>query len=55
VGIHLGRGEFIQASAKAGMVTINSFDPASPRFDTWLFENFSGGGRSPLPAPVESR
>jgi hypothetical protein len=30
------------------MVTINSFDAASPRFDTWLFENFTGGGRSPL-------
>lgn len=55
VGIHLGGGEFIHASAQAGMVTLNSFDPASPRFDTWLFENFSGGGRSPLPAPVESR
>lgn len=55
VGIHLGRGEFIHASAQAGMVTINSFDPASPRFDAWLFENFSGGGRSPLQAAVESR
>jgi beta-lactamase class A len=55
VGIHLGRGEFIHASAQAGMVTLNSFDAASPRFDPWLFENFSGGGRSPLPAPVESR
>jgi Beta-lactamase enzyme family/NlpC/P60 family len=55
VGIYLGGSEFIHASAQAGMVTINSFDAASPRFNTWLFENFSGGGRSPLGAAVEAR
>jgi hypothetical protein len=36
-------------------VTINSFDPASPRYNTWLHENFSGGGRSLLaPSAVGS-
>jgi hypothetical protein len=50
VGIYVGGSEFVHASAQAGMVTINSFDPASPRFDTWLSENFTGGGRSPLAA-----
>jgi beta-lactamase class A len=55
VGIYLGEGEFIHASAQAGMVTINSFDPASPRFDTWLHDNFTGGGRSPLGQAVEAR
>lgn len=55
VGIYLGEGEFIHASAQAGMVTINSFDPASPRFDAWLHGNFTGGGRSPLSQAVEAR
>lgn len=50
VGLYLGDGEFIHASAQYGCVTLNSFEPTSPRFNTWLFENFSGGGRSPLRA-----
>lgn len=54
VGIYMGRNEFIHASAQYGMVTINSFDPASPRYNTWLHENFTGGGRSPLATAVEA-
>lgn len=50
VGLYLGEMAFIHASAQYGCVTINSFDPASERFNTWLFENFTGGGRSPLRA-----
>jgi beta-lactamase class A len=48
VGLYRGGDEFVHASAKAGRVTINSFEPTSLLYDAWLDENFVQGGRSPL-------
>ena len=48
VGIALGDGHYIHASAKAACVTINSFEPSHDLFDAELLAIFSGGGRSPL-------
>jgi cell wall-associated NlpC family hydrolase len=50
VGIALGGGRYVHASAKVGCVTINAFDAADPLFDPELLAIFSGGGRSPLAA-----
>ena len=50
VGISLGGGRYIHASAKVGCVTVNAFDPADPLFDPDLLSSFTGGGRSPLAA-----
>lgn len=54
VGLWLGAGAFIHAAAKPGCVVINSFDPASPIYDADLRASFTGGGRTPLRAPVAS-
>jgi beta-lactamase class A len=48
VGLWLGGGEFVHAAAKPGCVVVNSFDPASPRYDAELRASFTGGGRTPL-------
>jgi hypothetical protein len=47
VGIFLGGGRYIHASAKVGCTTINSFQAGDPLFDPELLKIFSGGGRSP--------
>lgn len=50
VGLYLGQGRYIHASAQSAVVTINSFDAADPLYDAKLHGMFGGGGRSPLVA-----
>lgn len=50
VGISLGGGRYIHASAKVGCVTLNAFNEDDPLFDPDLLSSFTGGGRSPLAA-----
>lgn len=54
VGIWLGQGRYIHASAQSAVVTLNSFDPADPLYDAKLHGMFSGGGRSPLASPAHA-
>jgi beta-lactamase class A len=48
VGLALGQGQYIHASAQSAMLTINSFNPHDALYDAKLHGMFSGGGRSPL-------
>ncbi|MDB5098340.1 MAG: peptidase [Cyanobacteria bacterium RYN_339] len=47
VGLFLGEGRYLHASAKVGCVTINSFVAGDPVFAPELLASFTGGGRSP--------
>lgn len=45
VGIYIGRGEFVHASAPAGSVTVNALSPGAPHYSSGLTKKFLGGGR----------
>jgi len=45
VAISLGGEEIIHANGAAGGVSLNSLDPASPRYRAWLRENLVAAGR----------
>ncbi len=45
VGIFLGRGEFVHASAPAGCVTVNALIPGAQHYASALVKRFLGGGR----------
>lgn len=45
VGISLGGEEFIHANGTDWGVSINSFDPSSPRYSRWLAQNYRGARR----------
>ncbi|MBM3266929.1 MAG: C40 family peptidase [Candidatus Sericytochromatia bacterium] len=45
VGLFLGRGEFIHASAPAGCVTVNALIPGAQHYASALAKRFLGGGR----------
>lgn len=45
VGISLGGDAFLHANGARWGISIQSFDPASPVFDTWLKENYRGARR----------
>jgi len=45
VGICLGRGEFVHASAPAGCVTVNALIPGAQHYASALVKRFLGGGR----------
>ena len=50
VGISLGGDAFLHANGARWGISIQSFDPASPVFDTWLKENYRGARRYGCPA-----
>lgn len=50
VGISLGGAAFLHANGSRWGISINSFDPSSPLFDTWLKENCRGARRCSRPA-----
>lgn len=45
VGLYLGRGEFVHASAPAGCVTVNALVPGVTHYSSALARKFKGGGR----------
>ncbi len=45
VGISLGGDEFIHSNGTDWGISINSFNPASPRYGQWLHENYRGARR----------
>lgn len=50
VGLYLGEGRLLHASARAGAVIVSGLAPGLPDYEPWLDTRLTAGGRSPARA-----